>query len=279
VGEEQRNELFCFFADSNYEWEVSYYRSLRNVDGILIVGGGNSAFITALFAVNDRIPIAPVAAFGGSAGRVWQALVPGQDLVSRDEKSRLGRAWDANSAAAIIQALTEQIRRRQEEKEAERRRIARVAADMRWYAWLALVLFVVAFLAVPLTWAFPGLPSWLPAWLLFLSPLVAGVSGATTRMIFDYRQGETVHSRHTILGTCALGLVAGGIAGVLFVAAQIVAAPATGGVDAPRALEAIHVRNLIPFALVVGFTAGLTLDIVFRRLLERDVLARSLEAK
>ena len=286
-GEDDRKELFAFFDDSNYEWEVSYYRSLRDVDGILLVGGGHSTFITGVIATNYRIPLAAVATFGGSGRRIWRTLVPGQDLVEPMEKAHLSRPWDDDSAAHIVECVTNQIERRQQEQEQERQKQRRIAANMRRYAWLSMVLFVVSFLAVPVTWAYPNLPYAAAVWILFLSPLLAGVSGATVRAIFDHRQGRTEHSWQSILSTCALGLVAGGISGLLFVGAQLVATPservlliqpgAKAAVDSVKltpaeGIRTVHVRNLIPFALAIGFTAGLTLDLVFRKLLRRDVL-------
>jgi hypothetical protein len=65
-----------------------------------------------------------------------------------------------------------------------------------------------------------------------------------------------------VLVTVVLGLVAGGIAGVLFVTAQLTANPdlITGS-----ALDKIvsYAQRSIPFAVGIGFVAGLTSDVVF----------------
>ena len=54
---------------------MSYYRSLVEADGVLLVGGGRATFSTGLVALAFHIPALPVATFGGSAAKVWQALL------------------------------------------------------------------------------------------------------------------------------------------------------------------------------------------------------------
>lgn len=63
--------------------------------------------------------------------------------------------------------------------------------------------------------------------------------------------------------TAALGLVAGAVAGLLFIAAQLFTTPDL--LDGPGA------RRLLFFILPVGFTAGLTFDAVYARLRAADV--------
>jgi hypothetical protein len=65
-----------------------------------------------------------------------------------------------------------------------------------------------------------------------------------------------------------LGLVAGGIAGVLFVTAQLTADPQLiAGTNAVS-----YSQRTIPFAVGIGFIAGLTSDAVFGKLLGQDVV-------
>ena len=44
-------ELFDVAFDSSADWEVSYYRSLVACDGVLVMGGGRSTFVTGLIAL------------------------------------------------------------------------------------------------------------------------------------------------------------------------------------------------------------------------------------
>jgi membrane protease YdiL (CAAX protease family) len=102
-------------------------------------------------------------------------------------------------------------------------------------------------------------------WLLFLSPLLAGVSGSTIRLVFDLRQGVMPLTPQSALTTAALGLIAGGVAGLLFVTAQMTTVP-------EATMSGKQASRLVPFGVVVGFIAGLTLDAVFRKLVASDVV-------
>jgi hypothetical protein len=69
-----------------------------------------------------------------------------------------------------------------------------------------------------------------------------------------------------------LGLVAGGIAGVLFVTAQLTADPQLTA-NAQNIIP--YAQRSIPFAVGVGFVAGLTSDAVFGKLLGLEVVRTS----
>jgi hypothetical protein len=74
-----------------------------------------------------------------------------------------------------------------------------------------------------------------------------------------------------VLATVVLGLVAGGIAGVLFVTAQLTADPTL--TDGTKLVP--YAQRSIPFAVGVGFVAGLTSDAVFGKLLGLEVVRTS----
>ncbi|MGD2115656.1 MAG: hypothetical protein PVG07_11420 [Acidobacteriota bacterium] len=122
----------------------------------------------------------------------------------------------------------------------------------------------------------PSLSRELLFWALFFCPVLGGVSGATIRLVFDFREGTLPLTTQSALTTAALGLVAGGIAGLLFITAQMTGIPS--GLDGEvqktvvEALQRDQAKNLVPFALAIGFLAGLTLDAVFRRLIRSSVL-------
>jgi hypothetical protein len=67
-------------------------------------------------------------------------------------------------------------------------------------------------------------------------------------------------------------MAAGGIAGVLFVTAQLTADPQ---IAAAGANLVPYVQRSIPFAVGVSFVAGLTSDSVFGKLLGLDVIRTS----
>ena len=106
--------------------------------------------------------------------------------------------------------------------------------------------------------------------MLFLAPLLAGGAGAAIRPMVD-RQRATPGGAPVVLATIVLGLVAGGIAGVLFVTAQLTADP---NLISGSGVEKIvsYAQRSIPFAVGVGFIAGLTSHAVFGKLLGLDVV-------
>jgi hypothetical protein len=108
--------------------------------------------------------------------------------------------------------------------------------------------------------------------------LLAGVAGSTIRLVLDLRQGSAPLSSQSAITTAALGLIAGGIAGLLFITAQVTTAPPAGVVGQIVAPD--QARKLVPFGVLIGFVAGLTLDAVFRKLIATDVVeTASIEVK
>jgi hypothetical protein len=101
-----------------------------------------------------------------------------------------------------------------------------------------------------------------------LFPLLAGVAGSTIRLVFDASQRSELLSPQSATTTAALGLIAGGIAGLLFITSQITTATPTQG----SIVNADQARKLVLFGVLIGFVAGLTLDAVFRKLISSDVV-------
>ena len=99
--------------------------------------------------------------------------------------------------------------------------------------------------------------------MLFLAPLLAGAAGAPMRLLVVRTQPAS-----PLVVSLIIGLVAGGIATVLFVTAQLTADPAL----ATGANAADYARRTIPWAVAVGFIAGFTSDAVFGKLVSQDVL-------
>jgi hypothetical protein len=137
------------------------------------------------------------------------------------------------------------------------------------HAVFALVLFLLAMASVAVAWS-GQLEATLAMGLLFVSPLLAGISGSTVRLIFDLRQGSVPLTSQSAITTAALGLIAGGVAGLLFVTAQVTTAAAPAGSDQIVSID--QARRLVPFTVLIGFVAGMTLDAVFRKLISSDVV-------
>jgi hypothetical protein len=283
--EKGNEQLLDWRPDRSKDWEVSFYRSLEEVDGMILIGGGQSTLIGGLVAMGFRKPILALASFGGAAEKVWETLSIERDLVEhRDITFMACPSWTSTSAQAGVQILLKQRRRLAEEEKQRRLEELRTSANLSRHAIVAALLFLVALASVPLAWGGGLSYPWL-LWLLFFSPVLGGISGATIRTVFDLRQGSLPLTTPSTITTMALGLIAGGVAGLLFVSAQLAAVPATlenaGGDETSvvlaaaeqlQQLQASQAGRLVPFAVSIGFVAGLTLDAVFRRLLNLDVV-------
>ena len=148
------------------------------------------------------MPILALGQFGGSAKKVWDTLSAGEDLPNRDEINLMAKPWGADISAACVDALLAQIKRR--------RLSERAPSPM--FSIIAGLLFLAALAIVPLVWG----QNAFAVWMLFLAPLLAGGAGAAVRPMVDRLRGAEGVAP-TVLATVILGLVAGGIAGVLFV--------------------------------------------------------------
>jgi hypothetical protein len=100
---------------------------------------------------------------------------------------------------------------------------------------------------------------------LFTS-IVAGASGATIRVVLDWATGVTrtfalsTYNQYILLRYAALGIVAGGLAGVSFVLAQIFSSP----IEPEKVASALS--RLVPFLIIIGFAAGLAAEVVLSNL-------------
>jgi len=272
--QETNGEVFDWRPDHSQDWEMSFYQSLNEVDGILLMGGGDSTMIAGLVAIGHGIAMLPLAGFGGNATKVWEALRPGRDLPTADEISLMARPdWTDDQASEYVKALKDQIARKAEREKQRRIEELRRETSITLHACFALLLFVLSVVCVPVAWGL-HLSYILSIWLLFMSPLLAGVAGSTIRLVFDLRQGSVSLNRQSAITTAALGLIAGGVAGLLFVTAQVTTAPTPNPVPGQEVqiVSTEQARKLVPFGVLIGFIAGLTLDAVFRKLIATDVV-------
>ncbi|MFJ2008302.1 hypothetical protein [Streptomyces chartreusis] len=235
--------------DTSGEWEVAYYRTLLEADGVLLVGGGQSTRIAGIIALSQRIPVLPVAAFGGGAGQVWVNLDKVRNDAGDDDIALMGDDWRPGSAARLVACLLAQRRRRQEAEEAVRRG-ARAGA-WRLNSGLAVaVLCLLGALGLLVGAGAPG-PATAQRLAVFVTaPLLAAVGGALIRHTFESGAGW--------LQGAVRGLGAGLVSVLLYCASQLLALP--------DLLDHIDVRRLLFFTVPLGFSAGFTFDLVFERL-------------
>jgi hypothetical protein len=277
-GEEASNaDKFDFRPDFNPDWEFSFYESLGKVDGMLILGGGSWALIAGVVATSHRKPMLACSAFGGAGDKIWRTIRVQDYPLTDAEFALMGRTdWSGDLAARLVSLLekqrTEFARRAQalldqEEFRVQARRRQELAenATINWHATISALLFALAVFAWPAV-SYLGAKSDISIlFLVLLTPIVAGASGATIRVVLDWATGVTrtfalsTYNQYILLRYAALGIVAGGLAGVSFVLAQIF----SGG---KGTLETDALRRLVPFLIIIGFAAGLTAEVVLSNL-------------
>jgi len=281
-GEDTFPELFDSQPDVNTTWEVSYYRSLKDANGIILLGGGRAALVAGLWATVYRVPLVAVATFGGSARTVWSSLAPATDLVTLEERNSMNPAtWNANSARNMVEILLAQRERllaelqkeRQlllAEEERKRRQELLEQLDVRKRAIWAGVFFLISVALVIMGLSINSMPPWLYGLCFFLTPMTAGGCGGILSTIYDPNQIRVQHSSRSIPLALILGVIAGFIAAISFVFAQLTTHPEVKTL-LDIAQPASGLNKLIVFALVIGFIAGFTLEAVFGKIKRVDL--------
>ncbi len=251
-------EAIDFKADLSDHWEPSFFRSLADVDAALILGGGHSAYLAGLVCLGRKIPLLAIGTFGAAGSRVLDALVQAQSPLDRADLALLGQAeWTPSSAAAVVKSLDRQV----SALDAERQELqdARQSRRRSQNAAIALALFIAAALLVPTALVVHTPRAWWELALLFMAPVVAGASGGTIRSLLP----RTHQIEISTLGSAALGAVAGGVSGLLYLTAQLTSSSAT----TLGALTEREYQVFVLFSVVTGFVAGLALDGVYQRLI------------
>ena len=250
--------LFDHHVDDSHDWEVSFYGSLARVDGVLLIGGARSSFITGVVALTSRLPVIALQAYGGSGEKIWRSLSAGRGLASAEAANDMAQRGDPEVVARLVDSLEAQAAARVRELRRQSGQLWALAAGGLVVAWV---------LALPIGyWLLPASPAAGDGrgtaflFLLFLAPLIAGASGATVRMLLPDASVPSVR-------TTALGMAAGAIAGVLYVLSHVIADPK------PQSFA------ILAFTVAFGFIAGLTFDAVFQKLEKVDALQTSVLKK
>ncbi|WP_247695022.1 hypothetical protein [Streptomyces sp. B93] len=252
----ERPEVFDLRFETGDDWEVAFYRSLREVHGVVLIGGNRSTLVTGLVCLTFGVPVVPVACFGGAARRVWDVMNRVPHHATADEVSAMGAEWHADLAPRLVRLLLAQ----QQRKTAEERAQTRARRGAVWRSALGitvgLVLLCLGLGMVPLAYAVDSNAT-VNLTTLIVGALTTGAAGAITRNTFDH--GESWAR------TAALGMSAGAVAFLLFVSAQLAASPGM--------LAEEGARRLLFFVLTVGFVSGFTFDAVYDRLKQTEPAA------
>jgi hypothetical protein len=258
VAAERRGEIFTYVCDSSQNWEVSYYRSLLSVDGVVLLGGGRSTFIAGVIALSRKIALVPVACFGGGAEKAWHYMNCEPNFATADDITKAAARWTDASAKAIVSSITGQRRRKAEIEDQLRRERYRAERKNVRSLSVGLCFLLISLATIPTSYASrPG--TVFSSALLVMAPLLAAMCGSIMRNTSEESQGW--------MGTIILGAAAGSIAFLLFVAAQLA--------TSPDILNGDGARRLLFFVIPVGFIAGLTLDAVYNKLRSQDVVRTS----
>ncbi len=252
--QDAHRKLFADNPDVSDNWEISYYRSLAEADGVLLVGGGHATLIAGLIALGFAKPLVAVEAFGGNAAAVRAQFAQLPNDATKAHIAAMGRDWGDDSAADLVRALVEQVRAR--EKRLAQAGVDRLLAERRRRRGLvgAALAFLGAFaLMLVVVNSDPGDTATTIA--LFAAPLLAGVAGALIRTA---REGH-----EDWLLAIVLGLAAGGTSALLFVLSQVL--------TTPGALTQPGVHTLALFVTAIGFVGGVTFDLVYDRWRAKDV--------
>ncbi len=250
VEEGANPKLFDRRPERGKDWEIAFYRSITRAGALILMGGGNATMIAGQVAIGTRMPLLALSRFGGGGAKVWKTLSAGEDLPNRGELDLMESRWTADSASACIEALLSQ----------QARRASMAGAPSVLSTVFACLMFLAALSLVPLIWGGNAFA----VWMLFLAPLLAGAAGAPMRQLVLRTQAAPL----PFIVTLVIGLVAGGVAGLLFITAQLTADPLL--ISGTKAVE--YAQRSIPYAVAIGFIAGLTSDVVFGKLVNQDVV-------
>jgi hypothetical protein len=259
--------FFSFRPNKNPSWASAFYRSLNEVDGLVLLGGAHTTYVAGTVAISHRKPVAPLHAYGGAAETLWEELSPEPGVLEQADIDRMAtQSWSPQAADTLVKSLLTQSQRLE-----KKRKDIDASKRNKWAArqvYVAVPLLVASLAAVPFTWDNPDLPRSSLLSILLMGPLLGGISGATARTAFEAVGGNLPAEPPNLGRTCGLGAIAGAVAGALFIVAQLVSmSPEIG-----PTIWSKQAGRLVPFAVLIGFIAGLTLDAVFRRLAGMSVV-------
>jgi hypothetical protein len=259
--------LFDPRTDNNSRWEASYYQSLPDVEGVLMIGGGHATLIMGLMALANKKPIVSLATFGANAQEIWAMLhdKPWIETTDRQEQGR--KKWNDDRAAVLVDSFARQ-RAKLDAIEREKTAVAEIQKlDLNRRAGWAMIYGVVA--TVLTTLGIFGSPTifgeglWLALYMLCFAaiPVCAGMSGA---MLYTMRIMRKVVARPpSVREALAHGFWAGLGSALLFLVSQATSNPAITSFREAVIQEVRGLDFLLMFSLIIAFIAGLTYEAVF----------------
>ncbi|EGV28616.1 hypothetical protein ThidrDRAFT_3608 [Thiorhodococcus drewsii AZ1] len=267
----QTPDVFRDVIDPSDDWEVSFYRSLLEVDAALILGGASSTLIAGHLILSRHLPILALESFGGAACKLWRYIkLRPECMAETDLDAMVG--WRPASATECVSSLTrqhEQFQARERAEETKRielqQRLAQLetakVADRRRLTdiTVALLLFLGMFGLIVASFAH-GLVDKTNVTLLLGSLSLAGALGAAARMLTP---SAPQYARWTPL---LLGLFGGFFLGLLYLLPLMVGDNSLISLGTPIT-NALRFQHLS--AVVVSFLAGLGFEITLSQLVSK----------
>ncbi|GAA1560512.1 hypothetical protein GCM10009827_097220 [Dactylosporangium maewongense] len=236
------------------DWETSYYRSVFEADGILVIGGGRSTRIAGVIGVAVRIPVVAVAGFGAGASVVWQHLCKHVNDATAEDLHLMGRPWADASASRLVASLLGQRTRRQAAQAAELQLQRRDGIRRTLSSLAGVTALLLAAAAILLAYTTNSVGASMAC--LLGGPILAAAGGALVRDTRDAHPG--------LLWSAARGIGAGILATTLYVASQVL--------TNQNALTVESARRLLWFVVPMGIAAGYTFDLVYAKLRQADAV-------
>jgi hypothetical protein len=134
-------EFFDPRRDTTEAWKPSFFRSVCQADGIVLIGGGRSTLITGIFALTHRIPLIAIRAYGGKAQEVWKIFKNTSKEDMKEVIEKMARDGSEQTVKDWVDSLEAQASARKKE-------IA--AKDQRRPQLIALALIVACALILTL---------------------------------------------------------------------------------------------------------------------------------
>ncbi|MCA9909771.1 MAG: hypothetical protein KC519_14035 [Anaerolineae bacterium] len=264
-------------ASPSDDWEVSFYRSLTEIDGMLIVGGGSSTLAAGHIVLSMGIPTVAVAQFGGAARKIWEYLAQskGNSLIDEDEIEVM-TGWTANSADKCVESLLRQhsrLKANEQSKETELNDLRQKAALLEQHLSdektaqkrirMAIPFLIVFFLLFILGITISG-PNLVFGVIFFLGIAESGAAGATLRLLTPMLTPNL--PENTTQTAPVIGAAVGFVFSVLYLIPQFIG-------DAsflnPDVTIGAATRVQYMSAMAFAFLAGLGFDFALQQLLQR----------
>jgi hypothetical protein len=258
--EEETDPRYLLDVRKEEPWEIRFYFSLFEIDGIIVVGNGNFTYFGGLQAVGSDTPVLALGGFGGVANKILALLknkIP-EDAYNCMAQTRGNEEWARECVVRLRERIENAKRAVEESKEAKRLR------EVIWAGVFTTVIIIII-LAV-LAQSLRPQWSWVQAYGTAFLPAIAGLVGALQRIVFAHFRGEDIPLHRRSFWVCgALGFSAGGMLGAVYTLTQV----RMGSANSEPAMFA----PLFLWAITFGYGVGFSLERAFNRLLHLDEAA------